>query len=322
MRFTALVFAAAAAAMAAPAVSAVEQNVTVDFEKMTAQSGAGIVVTLQPTRREIEWRFGFRPEGPLAMKAVFSASGLPEIPLDVYSAGVFIGTYPPDKLKSGIAIDLPASSLTPVTHRALEAHRQILQTAQTGWTERDKADALFGRMSALLQFTRTLLALDDNQRTAKLVLVESGIAPKSAMTGGYTTHTGLQQQAQYILQDFEKLRREVLASKRKSDEKASILGCLTPIIAEVVRTGEASLDVKLQNCHTLPFRGSLAFLASGVTQGSLKPLAVDLAPGASLDRKVPIPSGTTLPDKLTVRLSGTAGKDSVARTITVGTASR
>ena len=57
---------------------------------MTAQSGAGIVVTLQPTRREIEWRFGFRPEGPLAMKAVFSASGLPEIPLDVYSAGVLL----------------------------------------------------------------------------------------------------------------------------------------------------------------------------------------------------------------------------------------
>ncbi|MEJ5297807.1 MAG: hypothetical protein WHZ52_07220 [Armatimonadota bacterium] len=284
--------------------------VTADLQSLEATADAPLMVFLRPTPRGGEFSFGFRNDSAGGLTATLRLTGVPFDAMDIYNAGAFMGSYTREQLAAGVPVKM-SGGLLPADQRAVvELHETLLEEMNRTLSLNERRTVAGARMLGLREMTRAIMVADRADRSARLILVESGRPTSRRATATPANREMLLQQVRELLADVERVRQFLETSGMDAAERARYHGWLVPLEVRAERSGPETLRISAVNRGALPVRGTLTLSAAGDGSQGVD-LQLDVPPGRKVDIAAPLKRGSA--STLPARLNGKAGEFAFSR---------
>jgi hypothetical protein len=256
--------------------------VTADLKTLEAAADPPLTIFLRPTPRASEFSFGFRNESAGALTVTLRVSNVPFDAVDIYDGGRFAGTFTRRQLQDGVALRVSSGVLPPDLRAVVGLHEALLEEMNRSLSLAERRSEVGARMLGLREMARAVMAADRAERSARLILLESGRPTSRGAAASPVDRETVLRQAREFLEDVERVRRFL----------------------------ESSLRVSAVNRSTLPVSASLA-LPSAAEGGGVPEVRLDVQPGRTVEVAVPLKPGSS--GAVPARLEGRAGDYSFSR---------
>jgi hypothetical protein len=284
--------------------------VTADLKTLEAAADPPLTIFLRPTPRASEFSFGFRNESAGALTVTLRVSNVPFDAVDIYDGGRFAGTFTRRQLQDGVALRVSSGVLPPDLRAVVGLHEALLEEMNRSLSLAERRSEVGARMLGLREMARAVMAADRAERSARLILLESGRPTSRGAAASPVDRETVLRQAREFLEDVERVRRFLESSQLDAAGRARYHGWLLPLDVRAERAGPASLRVSAVNRSTLPVSASLA-LPSAAEGGGVPEVRLDVQPGRTVEVAVPLKPGSS--GAVPARLEGRAGDYAFSR---------
>lgn len=285
-------------------------TVTADLQSLEATTDAPLVIFLRPTPRGGEFSFGFRNDSAGGLTATLRLTGVPFDAMDIYNAGAFMGSYTREQLAAGVPVKM-SGGLLPADQRAVvELYETLLEEMNRTLSLNERRTVAGARMLGLREMARAIMVADRADRSARLILVESGRPTSRRATATPSNREMILQQVRELLADVERVRQFLETSGVDAAERARYHGWLVPLEVRAEWSGPETLRISAVNRGALPVRGTLTLSAAGGGNKGVD-VQLDVQPGRQVDVAAPLKRASAA--SLPARLNGKAGDFTFSR---------
>jgi hypothetical protein len=284
--------------------------VTADLQSLEATADAPLMVFLRPTPRGGEFSFGFRNDSAGGLTATLRLTGVPFDAMDIYNAGAFMGSYTREQLAAGVPVKMSGGLLPPDQRAVVELYEALLEEMNRTLSLNERRSVVGARMLGLREMARAIMVADRADRSARLILVESGRPTSRRATATPANREMLLQQVRELLADVERVRQFLETSGLDAAERPRYHGWLVPLEVRAEWSGPETLRISAVNRGALPLRASLTLSAAGDGNKGVD-VQLDVQPGRQ--QVVAAPLKRTSARSLPARLNGKAGNFTFSR---------